>query len=194
MKTLKLNEIKPGDVVVFVDSSLNAEGAHVDQRRMSVPLDGVQAVVVAVDSRDDHAATCALKTKTVTRMETVDGKSVAITEHAACDCGFAPGRRVALALKKPHPQAHSCGGLVPNRTEVEVELDVDAEVDGKKTKAKQKAKQMQWHGVFAHPEHVYSLASYEAHKAASKVAAEKSVARNAEIEKAAAIAKKFIEG
>lgn len=112
MQTLKLSDIKPGMKVVFVDDSLNVPGAHVQHSRASVPLGGLEGVVVRVDPRTDHDATCASK------------KPVAEgAEHEACDCTFSPGKQITVVLKDQHKQAHTCDGFAPDKRGVWARAD-----------------------------------------------------------------------
>lgn len=79
MRTLTLSEMKVGMKVHFVDSSLNAPGAHVHSTRASVPLDGLEGIVVRIaPEQPGKMITVALK----------DKHELAHT----CD-GFAPAKR-----------------------------------------------------------------------------------------------------
>jgi hypothetical protein len=167
MRTLKISEITVGAEVVFVDAALNVDGAHVPQRRASVPLDGRRGVVVRVDSRTECSTGCASR--------------AGGDEHPGCDCGYEPGKQVTIALEQPHPLAHSCDGFVPIQTEVDV--DVDGET----------VKRIWGHGVWARPEHLYTPDLHTAHKTASAEAIVKHAARAAERAAAADVAKKYLK-
>lgn len=192
MHPLKKNEITVGQRVVFVDRRLNKhDAAHVRTDRSSVPLDGEEGVVVYVNPRDDHDATCASKTVTVKvkgkhwEGEGDDRKEVEheLEEHAGCDCGFRPGQPVAVALKKPNEKAHSCDGFVPMTSPVTTIGD-----DGEPV-----TKQL-YHGVWARPGHIYTLESHAAHKSAHEKAAAVNLSSDSAKQKAADVAKAYVAG
>lgn len=180
MKPLKLQDIKLGDVVVFIDRSLNVGDCYVPSPRSSVPLDGLVGAVVRIDARTDHGASCASK-KPVAEDE----------EHEACNCGYSPGKQLTVVLKDPHPLAHACDGFAPDFVEVEEEVEVEGE-DG--AKEKKKVKRRRYHGVWCRPEDLYTPSAHADHKKASAEAKKGADAADAEKKSAAAIAAKFLRG
>lgn len=176
MKNLTHKEITVGTIVVFVDRKLNHGDAHVHSDRTQrahgtkkLPhLDGCEGIVVHAESRTDHDAKCAMRTQTVkVKIKTWHGEGderkeveSEVDEHAACDCGFAPGKLICVVLKDP-PQidglreTHTCDGFAP---------------DG--------------NGVWARAEQLYLPEHHAAHKAAHV----KAKARTAELDKRKAAA------
>ena len=189
MKPLKLEQIKVGDQVVFIDRRLNVGDCHVPTARASVPLDGRLGVVVHIAERTECTTTCASKS----------GEE----EHPPCDCGATPGKDIAVCLKQPHASAHTCDGLVDVETEIEPAFEGEPHTEACAYEAdnadecdcgaKPARAAVKWfHGVYARPSHLYTVEAYNAHKAESDVARAKHEQREGQKKSAAAIAKRFL--
>lgn len=154
MQTLTKEQISVGLRVVFVDHALNLDASYVAALADDLNLGGRGGIVVHVDPLNDHATSCASKAKAliVTGKEwevtwagegddrkEVSRKEVPFTksEHAACDCGFSAGKRIAVYLKEPIENGHTCDGFTPAG-----------------------------HGAWARPEHLYTEAAHAEHVAA----------------------------